>query len=42
MVNCGKGKDVVIADRRDRLRRCEKVKRKGKAKGKGKGRGEGR
>jgi hypothetical protein len=26
VVNCGKGKDRVIADKRDRLRRCEKVR----------------
>jgi hypothetical protein len=25
VVNCGRGKDTVIADQRDRLRRCEKV-----------------
>lgn len=26
VVNCGKGKDTVIADKRDKLRRCEKVR----------------
>lgn len=30
VVKCGKGKDTVIADRSDRLRGCEKVRRKGK------------
>jgi len=25
-VNCGKGKDVVVADKRDKLRRCERVR----------------
>ncbi len=29
-VNCGKGKDVVIADRQDRVKRCERVLRSGK------------
>jgi hypothetical protein len=32
-VNCGNGKDVVIADRADRTKKCEKVRRKGKTKG---------
>lgn len=26
IVNCGKGKDVVIADERDKLKRCERVR----------------
>lgn len=28
VVNCGKGRDRVVADRSDRLRRCERVRRK--------------
>jgi hypothetical protein len=31
-VDCGKGKDVVIADPTDRIKNCEKVRRSGKAK----------
>ena len=31
-VDCGSGKDVVIADRSDRTRKCEKVRRSGKGK----------
>jgi hypothetical protein len=27
-VDCGPGRDTVVADRKDRLRRCERVKRR--------------
>ncbi|HET8592516.1 MAG TPA: hypothetical protein VFL56_02540 [Solirubrobacterales bacterium] len=35
-VDCGTGKDVVIADRTDRTKNCEKVRRSAKGKKKGK------